>query len=79
MTRKARTAFNQLKKIGVPVKEWHDDSRGHFWIDAEEPDAPLFLDYYDLYWGSARLNKILEVNDLYFEWHNSAYACVYDA
>jgi hypothetical protein len=76
----ARKAFKKLEKLGCPVKEWHDDSRGHFWISAEEGDHYLWLDYYDdeMYWGSKKLQKILEDNDLYFEWYNPGYACVYD-
>ena len=36
----AAQAFVELQKAGCPVKEWHSDERGHFWIDAEESGAP---------------------------------------
>jgi hypothetical protein len=77
---KARKAFNKLKKLGCPVRESHSD-RGHFWIDAEAPEAEGWLDYWsaDLCFGSDRLNKILADHGLYWEWYNSAYGCVYDA
>jgi len=79
MKRHAKKAFTELKNLGCPVKEWHDDSRGHFWIDAEEPEANEWLDYWnDDFSGSEKLVEILEKNDLYFEWENSAIANVYD-
>lgn len=81
MKRHARTAFNQLKKLGCPVKEWHDDSRGHFWIDGEEENAGEWLDYWvsGFSFGSDQLNQILEDNGLYWEWENSAIGHVHDA
>lgn len=80
MTRNARKVFNKLKKLGCPVKEWHDDSRGHFWIDAEEPEAEGWLDYWNpnLSFGSDQLNEILNSNGFYWEWENSAVGCVHD-
>lgn len=77
MKRNARTAFNQLKKLGCPVKEWHGDDRGYFWIDAEENRGD-WLDYWSNYSGSDLLNEILNNNGLYWEWHNPGYGCVYD-
>jgi hypothetical protein len=79
MKKEARAAFNKLKKLGCPVRESHHD-RGHFWIDAESPDAYEWLDYWspELWAGSDKLNKILLDHGLYWEWHNSAYGCVYD-
>ena len=63
-----------------PVKEWHSDERGHFWIDAEESGAGDWLDYWSmsLIAGSDRLNRILAKHGLYFEWYNAGYAHVYD-
>jgi hypothetical protein len=80
MNSKARKCFNELQKAGCPVKEWYTDERGHFWIDAEEPEAEEWLDYWrtSLCAGSDRLNRILKKHGLYFEWQNSAYAHVYD-
>ena len=78
MQKRARKAFNALKKMGCPVKEWDGNDRGHFWINAEEENAGEWLDYYNLFEGSKKLNEILNSNGLYFEWTNSAFGCVYD-
>tara|TARA_R110000851_G_scaffold315600_1_gene478231 strand:+ start:6708 stop:6953 length:246 start_codon:yes stop_codon:yes gene_type:complete len=80
MKRHARKAFTELKKAGCPVKEWHNDSRGHFWIDAEEPEGEDWLDYWknDIFFGSDRLNSILKENGLYWEWANCAVGHVHD-
>jgi len=76
---KARRAFLKLQKMGVPVKIDIQGHGGHFWINAEEHGAESHLDYYDLYWGSEKLQKVLSDNDLYFEWVNAAAASVYDS
>lgn len=77
----AAFAFTELQKAGCPVKEWHTDERGHFWIDAEESGAAEWLDYWShsLMTGSDRLNSILEKHGLYFEWCNPGYAHVYNS
>ena len=77
----AAGAFIELQAAGCPVKTWEAGDRGHFWIDAEEPEAEGWLDYWStsLMSGSDQLNDILSDHGLYFEWYNSAYACVYDA
>ena len=74
-------AFLILQKKDIAVMTWDDDSRGHFWIWCEgiTDETELNLEYYDNYFGSDKLNKILEDNGLYFEWYNSAQANVYDA
>ena len=80
MTRKQRTAFNKLKKIGISVREpmeWDNDGHyGVFWIDCEQGDdtTPLHADYYENFWGSDLLNNTLEEAGLYFEWVNAGYA-----
>lgn len=81
MTKNARKCYNELKKLGCPVKEWHNDSRGHFWIDAEEPSADVWLDYWSssLNFGSKLLNDTLDKHGLYWQWCNSAYGNVYNA
>ena len=81
MKREARKVYNQLKKLGCPVKEWHDNSRGHFWLSAEEENSDEWLNYYSmtLCAGSERLNHILSSHGLYFEWENSAVGHVHDA
>ena len=78
MSAKARKAFNELQKLGCPVKEWYSDERGEFWIDAEESGAEKWLDYWSmkLCAGSDRLNDILRKHDMWWEWQNSAYAHV---
>jgi hypothetical protein len=80
-TTNAEKAFKILEEMGVPVRssEGYGD-RGYFWISAEEgEESEVWLNYYSNYWGSPKLNKVLEVHGLYFEWYNAAYACVYDA
>lgn len=81
MKANARKAFNKLKKLGCPVKEWYNDERGHFWIDGEEEGAGEWLDYWnnDLSFGSDQLNSILNSNGLYWEWENSVIGHVHDA
>ena len=80
MSVSAAVAFLTLQKAGCPVKTWDGGDRGHFWIDAEEPEAEGWLDYWgELMSGSEELRDILSDHDLYFEWHNPAYACVHDA
>ena len=79
MTRNARKAFNQLKKLGCPVKEWYNDDRGHFWLDAEEEGASEWLDYWGkLPFGCDQLNDILNSNGLYWEWQNPGVGHVHD-
>ena len=80
MKANVKKAFDTLKKLGCPVKEWDDDERGYFWIDAEDESAGLWLDYYsdNLFFGSEKMNEILRKHGLYWEWYNSAYGCVYD-
>ena len=85
MTEDSIKAFIELKRLGCPVKIWwqndrkYMDYRGYFWIDAEEYDAEGWLDYNSDYWGSEKLQSILGKHGLYFEWQNSAVACVYKA
>jgi hypothetical protein len=78
MNGKIKKCFDRLKKLGCPVKEWHNEERGHFWIDAEEEYAELWLHYDSLAFGSDRLNKILDEYGLYWEWDNCAVGCVFD-
>lgn len=80
MKSNARKCFNELKKLGCPVKEWYNNERGYFWIDAEDSKAEGWLDYWsmNLNFGSEKLNKTLEKYDLYWEWQNSAWGNVYD-
>lgn len=85
MTAKVKKCFRKLEAMGVPVKVWYqtergyEDYRGYFWIDAECGGSEKWLDYYGNYEGNEKMNKILDDAGLYFEWYNSAFACVYDA
>lgn len=85
MTPESIKAFIELKKLGCPVDIWYQnkkgyqDYRGYFWIQAEDENAEIWLDYYSDYWGSDKLQKTLEKYGLHFEWQNSAVACVYEA
>lgn len=78
MAPNAIKAFLKLQSLGCPVKTWSYGDRGHFWIDAEEPEAEGWLDYYGNYSGSEVLNDVLKQNGLWFEWQNSAVACVFN-
>ena len=84
MTKSSISAFIKLKKAGCPVKVWHQndpkymDYRGYFWIDTEESGAESWLDYYNQMMGHEKLVDILDTAGLYFEWENSAVACVFD-
>jgi hypothetical protein len=71
-------AFLKLQSLGCPVKTWYHGDRGHFWIDGEASEAEEWLDYYHNFIGSDPLNDILSANGLWFEWQNSAVACVYN-
>lgn len=73
-------AFLKLQSMGCPVRTWYEGDRGHFWISAEEPESSEWLDYWNmkLMCGSEILNDVLEHHGLYFEWQNSAVACVYN-
>jgi hypothetical protein len=80
MTKNAEKAFNELKEMGVPVRssEGYGD-RGYFWISAEEgEESEVWLDYYSNFWGSDKLNAVLDKYGLFFEWYNPAYANVWD-
>jgi len=84
MTKQSIRAFIKLKKLGCPVDVWYqnkrgyEDYRGFFWINAEEEGAEQWLDYWHVMAGHDKLTKILSDNGLYFEWDNSAVACVYE-
>ena len=78
MKHKYRTAFNQLKKIGVPVYEGGYNGDDTFRISAEENYTIVWADYYREFGGSLlddmgvnhRINDILSANGLYAEWEN---------
>jgi len=83
LTQSELTAFEKLYELGAPVKIWwqtdpkFQDYRGVFWLDSEDDATGEWLDYYNNFWGSDKLNKVLKDSGLYFEWNNAAYASVY--
>ena len=68
-------AFNELKKMGVPVYE-RDDMDGRFQISAEDPESYKWVNYWamnrdDWEFGvNPELNKALEKFGFYCEWIN---------
>ena len=73
-------AYNELKKMGVPVFVHSDDNRhGNFSISAEENDSELWVNYYagcgsfDFWHGdniNPKLTEVLDDYRLYAEWNN---------
>lgn len=86
MRRHARAAFNELKKLGVHVLDEDMGWPGYFAISAElygdgsaGDEDILKLDYYEDYLGEVTvIPAILKKHGLYFEWNNTAIACVFD-
>lgn len=76
-----------LKSAGVPIvcKECSFCDNSLFEIAAENgmplnPSGPwYYADYYEMYWGSPDLNKLLDDNELMFEWINPGIMGVYHA
>lgn len=84
MKRNFRTAFNRLTKLGVPVREYHDD-QPNFWISAEEDTSHLWCDYFDGYrmpdWEfgvNPQITKVLRELGLFAEWQNPAQLNVWE-
>ena len=77
-------AFNELKKMGVPVYVNAEDN-GNFSIDAEAPGATDWVDYYDgIVYGwdlgvNPKIEDVLQANRLYCEWVNPGRLAVYPA
>jgi len=74
MKREYRTAFNKLRKIGVPV---YDHGGDDFIISAEENYDTVWADFYcennvelDDFGVNHKINDILNDHDLYAEWEN---------
>ena len=84
MTRNHRLAFNALKKLGVPVREFNYNGEDKFWISAEEPDSYKFCDYYaymreDWEFGvSPVITETLRKYGLFAEWQNPAQLNVWE-
>lgn len=78
------TAFESLRKLGVPVYV-HADDKGNFSIDAEAPGADAWVDYHD---GGARadfvfgvhleVERILQQLHLFAEWVNPGRLAIYE-
>tara|TARA_R110000850_G_scaffold143789_3_gene266006 strand:+ start:423 stop:674 length:252 start_codon:yes stop_codon:yes gene_type:complete len=74
MKREFRTAFNKLRKIGVPV---YAEVEGGFIISAEENYETTWADYYrendvalDDFGVNHKINDILHDHGLFAEWEN---------
>jgi len=83
MKRDFRNAFNALKKLGVPVREYGGDEP-NFWITAE--DGHDFCNYYDGHmipdWEfgvSPVITQTLRKYGLFAEWQNPAQLTVWEA
>ena len=85
MKRDFRNAFNALKKLGVPVREYHGEEP-NFWISAEESASSDFCNYYDGHmipdWEfgvSPVITGTLRKYGLFAEWQNPAQLTVWEA
>lgn len=84
MKRAYRNAFNALKKLGVPVREyWTDED--NFWISAEESNSHEWCNYYDGYripdWEFGVhpvITSTLRKYGLFAEWQNPAQLSVWE-
>lgn len=93
MNKNAKKAYDELKKIGCPVRSpWGGNE--HFSISAESNFDPAYgdkhwADYYamtdggpsylDCFGINKEIANILEANGLYAEWYNPGVLSVYDA
>ena len=82
MKRNARKAFNELKKLGVPVSEI---GYGHFVISAEDNVDEVWADFYDAmhipgweFGVNPKITTILNKYSLMDEWINPGILGVYD-
>ncbi len=75
-------AYNELKKMGVPVYV-RDDMGGRFQISAEDPESYKWCDYYadaraDWIFGvNPKIDAVLRKNGLFSEWINPGELGVY--
>jgi hypothetical protein len=75
-------AFEELQKIGAPVKM----RDGEMIISAEQNDTEMWADYYasgcyglDDFGVSEKINKILQARGLFAEWMNPGCLGVFEA
>lgn len=90
MKRHARSAYNDLNKLGVPMYI-HQGETYHFLISAEENYDTVWADYYamtdsvlyyddlDDFGVNEKINAVLDKHGLYCEWINAGCLGVYDA
>tara|TARA_B110000858_G_C17684281_1_gene418082 strand:- start:336 stop:608 length:273 start_codon:yes stop_codon:yes gene_type:complete len=79
MNKKYQTAFDQLKKLGVPVIEGGWNGEDTFRISGEDNYPIIWADYYSEGHGTTlddfgvnhEINDTLEANGLYAGWYNS--------
>ena len=76
-------AFNELKKMGVPVYE-RDDMDGRFQISAEDVDSYKWVSYYEspsswIFGVNPKIDAVLRKFGLFAEWINPAELGVYQA
>jgi hypothetical protein len=82
MKRNKRTAFNQLKKIGVPVFI-HQDAEHTFDINAEDPESYRWVNYWESpstweFGVHPTIDKILYALGLHCEWMNPGHLRVFE-
>jgi len=90
MKRNARTAYDKLKALGVPMYI-HDGETYHFLISAEEnydtvwanyyamTDGVMYYDDLDDFGVNEKINAILDQHGLFCEWQNPGALAVFDA
>ena len=90
MKQHARSAYDKLKALGVPMYI-HEGEPYHFLISAEENYDTVWADYYAMTDGvlyyddlddfgvNEKINAILDKHDLFCEWQNPGALGVYDA
>ena len=74
-------AFNELKKMGVPVYE-RDDMDGRFQISAEDPESYKWVNYYEspaswIFGVNPKVDAVLRKFGLFAEWINPGELGVY--
>lgn len=80
-----RKAYNELKKMGVPVFVNADhDARGNFGISGEDPESCYWVNYYsmDPEWDfgvNPKIDAVLSKHGLFAEWQNPGSLNVYVA
>ena len=82
MKKNYRTAFNRLKKIGVPVFI-HPDAEDRFDISGEEPESTNWVNYWDSPSGwefgvHPKICSMLGALGLYCECVNPGHLRIYD-